>query len=175
MMKKILSCVFVTAFLVVFASMAMAGTLLVSGSDTPGSYSLSGPEGGTTPVAVSLPASPWAKGSWMAPSTDQIWDPSVSHGNKEGTYTYTTTFNLTGLNPLTAVLNGTWAADNSVTAWLNGAPVASLPDNSASFTTLNALSITSGFKPGKNTLSFKVVNDPQLYGGSIQPNPTGLL
>src|SRR5262249_15611710 len=50
-----------------------------------------------------------ATSKWIAPSADQVT------GNPAGTYTYQTTFDLTGVNPASVEIAGQWAADNTGT------------------------------------------------------------
>jgi len=68
------------------------------------------------PVA---PAGPWIADSsisrWIAPRARQ------SIGNAPGTYTFRTTFNLTGFDPAKAKITGRWTSDNNgVDIVLNG-------------------------------------------------------
>src|SRR5207245_7622204 len=98
---------------------------------------------------------------WIAPRVD------AANGNAVGTYTYRTTFDLTGLNPATAVLTGQFASDNGATIKLNGVTVG---PTSPTFNAFTVFTISSGFIAGVNTLDVVVSNDP--CGGCI--NPTGL-
>jgi hypothetical protein len=65
------------------------------------------------------------------------------------------------------VLSGFFATDNSGYIQLNGVTVGPA---SSTFSSSTAFSLTSGFKPGINTIDFFVTNAP---GGSL--NPTGLI
>src|SRR5437016_3623537 len=82
--------------------------------------------------------------------------PNAAANLNPGVYQYRTTFDLTGLDPTTAVLNGQWAADNLGLIQLNGVTV----PNSASqgYRSFTIFSITSGFVQGINTLDFIVTN-----------------
>ncbi len=105
---------------------------------------------------------------WIAPTAD------VNTTHPDGYYTYRTTFDLTGFNLASASISGFVAADNGVQVLLNGQFAASIyGPNGYTFTTTafanQGLSITSGFKPGINTLDFVVYNEVQASG-----NPTGL-
>ncbi|HEV3329923.1 MAG TPA: hypothetical protein VG096_03010 [Bryobacteraceae bacterium] len=90
--------------------------------------------------------------------------------------TYSTTFSLVGLDPLTASLNINWAADDcALTVFLNGKPVGSGPGCPGFFATTN-LKITSGFVAGTNTLTFVTTNGDNNYEGILvdvtgQANP----
>ncbi len=95
---------------------------------------------------------------WIAPATDT--------NGPVGNYTYTTTFNLAGLNPATASLSGNWTTDNNgVNIILNGNNLGFTTSFTSFFGFNNLFSATSGFVSGVNTLQFVVFN-----GGG----PTGL-
>jgi len=116
---------------------------------------------------------------WIAPQADVIGIPGVDSNTF---YVYQTTFDLTGLKPGTADLQGFWAADNYVTqVLLNGTPVytnsstvLSSDANCFSFQNPTNFNINSGFTNGKNTLSFYVTNDT-CHNTPPNTNPTGLL
>jgi hypothetical protein len=106
--------------------------------------------------------SPWVpqgpNSQWIAPTTDT--------NGPIGNYTYTTTFDLTGLNPATASLSGVWTTDNNGgNIILNGNNLGFTTSFTSFFAFNNLFSATSGFVPGINTLQFVVFN-----GGG----PTGL-
>jgi len=98
-----------------------------------------------------------------------------------GSYTVTTTFNLTGFNPLSLMLELSVAADNDFVASLNGTvvlfcgSVTGTPNaGSACFSTFTSAgpqgsfnSVGSLANPGVNTLSFTVYNE-------TNPSPTAL-
>jgi hypothetical protein len=158
------------------ASLAGASSFLVSGSNNPGAYiATSSAYFGEMhqPVAVTTPASPWvdSAGPWMTfNNNDQIWPNRPNSGNLPGTYWYLTTFDLGGLNPLSAVLKGSWASDNGGQMFLNDfVPVST----NHGFDSLTYFDITSGFQQGINTLIFMVQNDP--WGNDPFVNPTALL
>jgi hypothetical protein len=111
--------------------------------------------------------SPWVpqgpNSQWIAPSLDT--------SGPVGNYTYTTTFDLTGLNPATAILNGNWTTDNNGgNIILNGNNLGFTTSFTSFFAFNNLFSATSGFVPGINTLQFVVTNG--ACGGCF--NPTGL-
>jgi hypothetical protein len=112
-----------------------------------------------------FPIPPWLSNGpaskWIAPQANQ------SSGNAGGSYTYRTTFSLTGLNPATAVLTGRWGCDDTCVMRLNGVTVATI-SAIGNFSSLTAFTISSGFAAGTNTLDFVVANN-----GS-GANPTGL-
>jgi hypothetical protein len=102
-----------------------------------------------------------------------IWerpDPNFPFGGLPGnvTRTFQTTFDLTGFDHLTAVINGAWATDKEgLEVRINGvnadvAPLLGLV--LANFDQLHAFSITTGFVSGLNTLEF-IVRDGGAPGG----------
>jgi hypothetical protein len=113
------------------------------------------------------------KSNWISPSAD-TWET----GNR--LYTYQATFDLTGLDPASARIAGSWSSDDAGWMLLNGQPVAELPfewmfhqlsgtqvaPNAPSYTANHDFQIAGGFLPGINTLEFVVWNS----GGG----PTGL-
>lgn len=125
-----------------------------------------GPETRTLTDAYPVaPAGPWiAKGpnsGWIAPQGNQ------GTGNAAGSYTYRTTFDLTGFDPAKARITGKWTSDNTgVDIVLNDVYLGiSQPGN---FGALNDFTIETGFVAGINTLDFLVFN----AGDAV--NPTGL-
>jgi hypothetical protein len=148
------------------------GTLLASGSADPHYRLLTSsdqefPGPGAYVINDSgFPIPPWAangpNSKWIAPTANQ------STGNQPGDYVYRLVFDLTGLDPATAVITGTWTSDNLGSGiWLNG--VSTGFANDGDFRALwNAFTITSGFVEGTNTLDFVVNNTPPSV------SPTGL-
>ena len=112
------------------------------------------------------PIPPWlANGpasKWLAPQASQ------GIGNLGGDYKYRITFDLTGLEPSTAVITGRWTSDDSgPQVTLNGVTTGVTSDGN--FTVLgNAFTISSGFIAGVNSLVFVVTN------GGTSANPTGV-
>ena len=137
---------------------------LVAGADTRFTYPLS--------TIVYLPSSYQTLG-WVANTPNSQWIGLQSRvgGYTEGLYKYDITFDLTGLNPATAVIAGQWAADNGGTIFLNGVDTGITDPIPFGFRAFHPFTINSGFLPGLNTLEFQVTNvfdDPQGFG------PTGL-
>lgn len=101
---------------------------------------------------------PTLSGSWTPNTTTSTWISVASNdrGNGGFTYTYSTTFSLTGFAPPTATISGDWACDHSCNMFLNGTHVGSL--GVGNFNTFNAFTIASGgpFVVGVNTLSIEV-------------------
>ncbi|HYV29515.1 MAG TPA: lamin tail domain-containing protein, partial [Candidatus Binatia bacterium] len=109
---------------------------------------------------------PWVangpNSKWIAPQANQ------SSGNQPGDYKYRITFDLTGLEPSSAILTGRWTSDN-------GGPDVLLNDASTGLTSDgnfpvlgNPFTISAGFVDGINTLDFVVNN------GAPGINPTGI-
>ncbi|MBI1369592.1 MAG: hypothetical protein GC162_13175 [Planctomycetes bacterium] len=90
------------------------------------------------------------------------------------TYTFRTTFDMTGFDTRTACLVGKYAADNTVTAIrLNGKAVANIAaSDSEQFRRLSALKIATGLVPGVNVIEFDVFNGSDPHGAA---NPMGLI
>lgn len=112
----------------------------------------------------------------MAPPGTQWINPdsTINEQSPGGNYDYQTSFNLTGLRPNTAVLMGSWGADNSGEILLNGllaTGTGTVITGDEGFLQLTAFTITgntgAGFLAGVNTLDFVVNNEPD--------SPTGLV
>jgi len=172
-MKYILAVVFVI-FSTTSVQAAIISGLFNTGVDDSGvvlplgneelHYSLTGP---ASPAIVSAPNSAWVTpptgSAWIGPSAGTADDPA-------GDYTYTLTFDLKGLNPLTAVISGLLSTDNTLNVLLNGGSTG-ISTGLRSFESLTPFSINDGFIAGLNTLEF-IVNNQNV---STFPNPTGLL
>ncbi len=138
------------------------------------------PGGSTMAVAVyrggvsgKFPIGPWTGddgiSAWIAP--DNSLDRTV---NPAGNYYYSTTFDLSGFDPTTALIYGAWSADDvGAEIILNGVHrdvLTSLnlgPQNYSMQTSFNYYSaagvvynapLQDGFLPGINTLTFRVDN-----------------
>lgn len=116
-------------------------------------------------VLPGFPIPPWlANGpssGWIAPKANQ------SGGNEPGDYVYEIRFDLSGLDPSTAVLAGVWSSDNGgVDIRLNGVSTGvSFEGDFSRFS--DPFTLKSGFIAGVNTLQFVINNG----AGGI--NPTG--
>src|SRR6266542_4082952 len=96
---------------------------------------------------------PIVTGPWLASGPNSKWiapQANQSSGNQPGDYEYRLTFDLTGLEPSTAIISGRWTSDNGG------------PD-----VLLNGVS-TGATSDGNFTLDFVVNN------GAPEINPTGL-
>lgn len=173
----------------VSGSRAQASTLFTlfnTGVDSTGTpvvgadnnYVLTGSNFGTVPRSIAIgtfPASTYntaagaagqgddTKSSWIGPNNSDFID-------AVGQYTYTTSFDLTGLDASTANIQGKWNTDNSgLKLILNGVDVAAT--NPGFGTGFSLFSLTSGFTSGFNTLAFVVDNSG---AGTNTANPTAL-
>jgi len=141
------------------------GTPLAAGSVDP-HYVLSSSDPqfpGPNAIAVSPDLPVWtgntATSSWISIQTDR-------DGATNAAYTYTLTFTLASVNPASATLAGSWAADDSVTLMLNGQQVAQRAAEAYGSATAFTVPAGSPFQTGTNTLAFVTLNS----GGG----PTGL-
>ena len=117
------------------------------------------------PLGIWLSVAPGDPSAWIGPNS------GAAMGGPPGTYTYRTTFDLSGFDPTTAVITGRWATDNTGSGiFLNGTRVGTY--TASGFGSWSAFTINSGFSGGLNTLEFNVVNGPDPQDGSV--NPTGL-
>src|SRR5271165_5458514 len=115
---------------------------------------------------------------WIAPRADVV---AIAGTGSDTQYVYTTTFDLTGLDPKTANLSGYWTADNYIAeVQLNGQTISTYnscmsPDSPTGFyfQGLYPFDISSGFQADENTLSFSVTNS-NCYNAAPSTNPTGL-
>ncbi len=73
-----------------------------------------------------------------------------------GGFSLSTTFDLTGYNPGTASISGSWGVDNDGEIFLNGVTTGIVLTGStvANFNVLHPFTISSGFVAGVNTLTF---------------------
>ena len=112
---------------------------------------------------------PGATARWIGPTTNVVNMPSAT---TTGEYIYQTTFDLTGFDPSSALINGQWTVDDtSLGIVLNGTDMGNTINGSGAFTSLKSFTLNSGFIAGINTLRFKVTNAvvPDLT------NPSGLV
>jgi hypothetical protein len=152
-----------------FGSVDRAQAASISlGNTGVGTYGVTGPAGASTSI---VPNGTFPIGPWFANDATSSWIGSTA--SPAGDYTYTTTFDLTGLNESTAIINGSWAGDNNgVSILLNGSSTGITANaGSVNFTGFNPFSIANNanFLAGINTLSFTVNN-----ADGPGDNPTGL-
>lgn len=181
-MKKMVSGIFclLCAAALFSAPVAGAATFTVAGSDNPSAYMAylvtdTEPYPQATPIPATYPAGPWVAGAWMTfDNPDQKWPMDSGSGNLAGTYKYLTTFDLTGLDPATAVLKISWASDNGSDLILNNQKIASTPSGDNSYRQWTTALISEWFIDDVNFLEFEVHND-QWGAPPGYINPTGIL
>jgi hypothetical protein len=99
--------------------------------------------------------------TWLPNSADSQWiSPAANPGAllTRGRYVYYASFDLTGLDPKTAMIEGKLAVDNSIRYLLINGVRASLP--AASFEQFSTFVATQGFVPGLNVITFDTENLP---------------
>jgi hypothetical protein len=141
-----------------------SGTPLPGGSVDP-HYTVSP---GPSAVVIGSPSSV----GWVANTANSTWISNAANTyGGPGPFTYTTTFDLTGLDPSTAAISGWMSADDQAVIYLNGVAVFNgALDPSAPWSFLEPLNISSGFVAGLNTLEIAIPNYLE-YGND---GPTGL-
>jgi hypothetical protein len=115
---------------------------------------------------------PIVDGPWIANSSKSKWigpgfDTSVAAA---GNYSYLLVLNLSGYDPDTAFLAGSWATDDNGSLFLNGADTGF---KSAGFTAYSTFTLTNGFVTGTNLLEFRVSNGALGYTGLRVENLRG--
>ncbi|TWT48391.1 LamG-like jellyroll fold domain-containing protein [Botrimarina hoheduenensis] len=106
-------------------------------------------------------------GAWVSGDLPAQWiGVSDNTNGPSGTYVYELTVDLTGFDPSTVSINGSWASDNGGEIRVNNGP-SGVTNTATSFGSLDTFELTSGFTAGVNRLQFRVGN-----GGA---GPTGLL
>ena len=135
----------------------------------------------TTRVRTAVGGTPI--GPWLGDDPVSAWiGPNTAEDlfNYPGTYTYRTTFDLTGLDPTMSSLSGQWATDDLGTDILiNGV---STGNTALGFSVWSPFAINGGFLPGVNTLDFLVLNGGisstglrvEITGESV-PEPAALV
>lgn len=125
-------------------------------------------------------------GYWLAPNATSRWiTPLLGGGNTAsgssagGSFTYQTTFDLTGIDFSTAMIKGKATADNGITDILiNGVSTGFVygSANSGVYGSFAEFTINSGFRAGLNTLAFNVINGSgptglrtEITGGNFTP------
>ncbi len=144
--------------------------VLGHGVDDPHYTIVGAPPGSSTvdrTIVTGFPIGPWLANNstsrWIGPANN----PS-SPNDPAGTYTYTTTFDLTGYVASSALIIGRWATDNQGSNILIN--TFSTGQTAAGFTGWTSFSIDpTKLVSGLNTLTFVVLNGVQSSG-----NPTGL-
>ena len=138
------------------------GTPLSHGTVGDPHYALISVPGGTSATRIitsvgGFPIPPYigdnALSAWIGPNNDDDLNGPV------GAYTYRTTFDLTGFNPSTAAITGSWTTDNNgLNILINGTSLGFTTPFTAFSSGFFAFSVTSSFVSGVNTLDFVVNN-----------------
>jgi len=166
------------------AEAASISGLFTTGVDSNGdSLSLGSPDPHyvvveTNSNAVTLLSLP---GSYLPNNSSSLWIWENSDGQPVNTTrTFRTTFDLSGLAPNTAIINGQWAADNFLDdVLINGVSIGAIPNDPSgiNFVAATPFTINSGFLPGLNTLDFVVRDVGSVSGfrivalsGTVQPS-----
>lgn len=137
-------------------------------------YTLTSVPSGSSDTQAITSAGGFPIGPWLGDNSVSGWIvPANGDGDNSapGDYVFRTTFNLTGLDPTTALIGGQWLTDNrGMDILLNGVSLGFTTSNPPeNFTAWTEFAITSGFQAGLNTLDFLVRND-----GGDSGNPLGL-
>lgn len=105
-----------------------------------------------------------ALSTWIGP--DSLNFPEGHYGGPNdlidypGTYDYRTTFDLTGLDPASAIIRGNWSADNTgLDILINGISIGATTPIDAYLTGFTPFTVSGGFRAGVNTLDFLVNNE----------------
>ena len=107
----------------------------------------------TDPVVV-------ASGAYLANSKSSQWI-WANRSAGAATYTFKTTFDLTGFDAKTAEILGAWGADNlGLDILINGVStgISLLTNTNLNYSQLNDFSINTNFVSGLNTLEFVIQN-----------------
>ncbi len=142
-----------------------ASDVLVASGAQASFWTLSAIPAGATETIGSLPFR-YYNGAYFVDTATAAWVSPAASGNAgaAGIYTYDLVVDLTGLDPSTASITGTFGTDNSGAIALNAnAPVATT--GSGSFGAPTPFTINSGFQPGLNTIHLQVNNegDPTAF------------
>jgi hypothetical protein len=119
-----------------------------------------GPAAYILPVSAYPNSGPAVNSQWLGPASSYI---NVAGG----TYKYRISFNLAGLNPVTAIITGLWQSDNqTISILLNGLQTGyQLGDSSWTTPPKAKFQLTGPFLPGLNTLDFIVNNSSTSPSG----------
>lgn len=157
-MKHLLAAV---ALVLSTASFAQAATVAVGGTFADsnangGAFTLVN-GGGDTIIASNNLA--YFQGA-TTPASEWVWRSAGNINNRPNNETtFRFQFDLTGFLLSSTTLSGLWGIDNIGSVLLNGTVISNLPNVvTANFNVLTALSATTGFNAGVNTLDFVVKN-----------------
>ena len=158
-----------------------SGTALPDGAADPHYTLLVNPDSASTiPLVEDSTVFPIVAGPWVANNAGSKWigprmETSGAAGavGTGGDYVYRTVVDLTGFDPSSVVISGTWATDNEgMSIAVNG--VATGLGNTAQFPSFTPFSISSGFRAGWNTIDFTINNAAVGYTGLRVDNIRGI-
>lgn len=151
----------------------------LSNNDAEIHYTLLSVPSGTTSLRVATSANGFPITPWLGDDSLSAWIGPASDGSLNGpagNYDYRTTFDLTGFDPLTAIITGQWSMDDTaVDILINGVSTSATGSNFSSWT---SFSVNSNFVAGINTLDFVINNSGGPTGlrvemsGTAEPSPT---
>lgn len=146
------------------------GGLFNTGTDS-SNVALAGGDGVTDPhYLIAASSSPGFAGSQAVTFVHPAYAPndansrwiSISSTGTPGSNTtsYRLTFDLTGFDPLTAVITGDWGVDNDGAILINGVATGNTLTGGSTnnFNVLHAFTINSGFVAGSNFIDFVVTD-----------------
>jgi hypothetical protein len=180
----VLGCLFILGKIAPEAQAALIPSVHSTGAggssgSTDTNWSIVGPGGSLSTFVTSTSGFPIGTGAWVTDnlpsygwvSPQAVYTVTPPTKDAVGSYTFSTTFDLTGFNPASAVLQFQFAVDNSLTSVkLNSTTFTITGSN---LTSLSAVqTINSGFIAGLNTITFNVTN---AVGKASNANPVGLL
>ena len=129
-----------------------AAGVATTGSGADLHWTLAGGAAYTGGTNGSFPIGPWvnddAGSRWITPTTHAADETAIA------SYSFSTTFDLTGFSLSTASISGNFAADDSATIFLNGVQIGS----GGGYALTTAFGASSGFVAGINTLTFVALN-----------------
>jgi len=142
----------------IFSTGLSATGSLLAGGASDSHYTIDEVGGANAIVRTGLPT------TYLANDANSQWIWQNANGQPSSSAsllrTFTTTFDLTGLDPTTAVLTGAWGTDNQgLSIFLNGFDTGVAPllgVITANFASLTNFVISSGFISGLNTLKFNI-------------------
>jgi hypothetical protein len=137
------------------------GVRLVNGGQADPHYTLV--ETGQAPVT-------YYNGAWQGANPNAGWISVRTDGRSVPPRTYRTTFDLTGYDPSSVVLDGAWGVDNFGYIYLNGGytGVALDGNGGGNFLTFHNFTLDSGFVAGVNVLDFFVIDVGEITGLAVQ-------
>jgi hypothetical protein len=139
--------------------------VLVAPGNQTSFWALSAKPAGASEVIGSNPFR-YFNGAYFADTSTAAWVSPQADGNAgpTGIYTYDLVIDLTGLNPATAIISGTFGTDNSGAISLNANPPVATT-GFAAFGSPTSFTFNGGFLPGLNIIHLQVNNetDPTAF------------